>query len=106
MLFGLGRRSPVFAVFHVAHSRFGTPVLATVLVGGTAISAALAVPVAQLAGATSLLLLLLVFAVVNLALIGLKRRAPEAPFRVPAIVPWIGLLAALAAIVASVVGWD
>ncbi|MCO8144151.1 APC family permease [Rhodovulum tesquicola] len=103
VLFGLGRREARLAAFHHAHPRFGTPVLATLVVGGAVLVAALVLPVAALAGATSVVLLL-VFAVVNLSLIVLKRRAPEAPFRVPAWVPWAGLGGALAALVLSLGG--
>lgn len=103
VLFGLGRRSPWLAGFHHAHSRFGTPVRATLLVGVVVIVGALALPVADLAGFTSVLLLA-VFVLVNGALIAIKRRAPEAAFRVPMAVPVFGLVVALAALVASLGG--
>lgn len=103
VLFGLGKRSPALAVFHRAHRRLGTPVLATVLVGAAMVGAALVLPVAELAEMTSLILLA-VFVVVNLSLIRLKARVPQAPFRVPVWVPWSGLLAALAAVALSVGG--
>lgn len=100
VLFGLGRREPALAVFNNAHPRFGTPVLATVLLGAALIGAALALPVATLAEATTTVLLI-VFAVVNTALIALKRKDPEAPFRAHPVIPWLGLLAALAALAAN-----
>lgn len=103
VLFGLGRRSPWLAGFHHAHSRFGTPVRATLLVGVVVIVGALALPIADLAGFTSVLLLA-VFVLVNGALIAIKRRAPEAAFRVPMAVPVFGLVVALAALVASLGG--
>jgi hypothetical protein len=49
-------------------------------------------------------LLLAVFVLVNGALIAIKRRAPEATFRVPMAVPVFGLVVALAALVASLGG--
>lgn len=101
VLFGLGKRSPMLAVFRNTSARFGTPWLATLGLGAMVIAAALALPVAALAGLTSFVLLV-VFAMVNLALIMLKRRAPMAPFRVPVFVPWLGLAAALAALAVSV----
>ncbi|MGH1329894.1 MAG: APC family permease [Paracoccaceae bacterium] len=105
VLYGLGRRSPSLAIFHHAHARFGTPVLATVLVGIALIGAALTLPVATLAeGAT--IALLAVFAVVNLALIMLKRRAPEAPFRVWTIVPYLGLLTCVGSFAAALAGFE
>jgi len=103
VLFGLGRRVRVLAPFAHAHARFGTPALATVLLGAALIGAALALPVSTLAEATSSVLLV-VFTIVNTALIALKRREPEAPFRVPVWVPWLGLLGSLAALGANVWG--
>ena len=90
-------------MFHHAHPRFGTPVLATVLLGGAVIIGALAVPVAQLAEVTSAILLS-VFVLVNLALIVLKRRAPDAPFQVPMAVPVVGFVLALLALLMSIRG--
>jgi amino acid transporter len=103
VLFGLGRRSPVLAVFRAVHSRFGTPVLATGLIGAAVILCALFVPVADLAGVTSVILLT-VFVLVNLALILEKRRAPGAPFQVPMAVPVLGLVLAGAALAAALGG--
>ncbi|MDU8928887.1 amino acid permease [Alisedimentitalea sp. MJ-SS2] len=97
VLYGLGRRTAVLGVFTHAHARFGTPVLATVLIGAVVISAALALPVAVLAEVTSSILLG-VFVLVNLALIVMKRREPEAPFRVWMVVPVVGLVLAAGAL--------
>lgn len=97
VLFGLGKRHERLQVFHHAHPRFGTPVLATVLIGAAVIAGGLLLPVSDLAELTSAILLG-VFVLVNAALLMLKRREPEAAFRVPAIVPIFGLLAALAAL--------
>lgn len=103
VLFGLGKRHGGLSLFHRAHPRLGTPVLATVLVGGSVIVAALALPVAELAEATSAILLS-VFVLVNAALIAMKYRVPEATFRVPVFVPVFGLLAALAALAVTIGG--
>ena len=103
VLFGLGRRSPALAGFHHAHPRFGTPLRATLLIGVAVIAGALLLPVADLAGLTSTLLLA-VFVLVNAALIAMKRTSTEAAFRVPMAVPVFGLCAALAALVASFAG--
>ncbi len=97
VLFGLGKRTPALAVFHQAHHRLGTPVLATLLIGGLVVVSALYVPFATLAETTSSILLG-VFVLVNLALIFQKRRAPDAPFRVPMVVPVVGLILSLAAL--------
>ncbi|MCI2398145.1 APC family permease [Aliiroseovarius subalbicans] len=101
VLFGLGRREPLLRVFYHAHPRLGTPVLATLLLGVALITTALTLPVAQLAEMTATVLLV-VFAIVNIALIALKRETPVAPFQTPAFVPWIGLFFALAALAATV----
>ncbi|SIO29801.1 amino acid/polyamine/organocation transporter, APC superfamily [Rhodovulum sp. ES.010] len=103
VLFGLGRREPRLATFHHAHPRFGTPVKATLLVGAGVIAAALALPIASLAGVTSVVLLT-VFALVDVSLIALKRRAPDAPFRVAGWVPWAGVATAVAALALSLGG--
>ncbi|WP_095588902.1 APC family permease [Actibacterium ureilyticum] len=103
VLFGLGKREPRLALFHKAHPRLGTPVLATLLLGAAVIVAALSLPVAALAGLTSTVLLS-VFILVNLSLIVLKRRAPAAPFRVPLWVPYAGVLASAGALAVSLGG--
>ncbi len=103
VLFGLGRRSPALGMFHHAHPRFGTPVLATVLIGAVVIGAALWLSLTTLAELTSTILLG-VFVLVNLALVLEKRRAPEAPFRVPMFVPVAGLILALGALALALRG--
>lgn len=100
ILFGLGRRSPVLAVFTHAHPRFGTPVLATLLIGVAVIGAALALPVATLAEVTAAVLLV-VFFLVNLALVLIKHKNPVAPFQVPYWVPVAGLLLAAGALIVT-----
>ena len=103
VLFGLGKRSPSLALFHHANPRLGTPILATVLIGGVVIVAALTVQLVTLAEVTSSILLS-VFVLVNLALIFQKRRAPDAPFLVPMIVPVIGFILSLAALTVALRG--
>jgi amino acid transporter len=103
ILYGLGRREGWLAAFARVGRRSGTPVLATAAVGALVIAAALVLPVGRLAGVASTILLG-VFAVVNLALIRLKRLRPEAPFRVPGFVPWAGLGGSALALAASVAG--
>jgi amino acid transporter len=91
VLFGLGENAPWLSVFTHAHPRFGTPVLATVLSGVAVILAALYLPLVSLAEITSVLLLA-IFASMNLALIVIKRQEPEATYKVSAMVPWAGLI--------------
>lgn len=101
VLFGLGRRSPLLSVFTKAHRRFGTPVLATVLAGALTVGAALALPVATLAEYTTLALLV-VFVIVNAALIGVKRQPTPSPFSVPGWVPWLGILGSVVLFVVNI----
>ena len=103
VLLGLGRRAAALAVFAHAHPRFHTPARATALVGIAVTLAAYGLAVATLAEAAASVLLV-IFCLVNGAAIRIKARAPEAPFTVPAIVPWAGLLFSLAALAAALTG--
>jgi amino acid transporter len=102
VLFGLGENTNWLSVFAHAHPRFKTPVLATVLSGLVVVLAALYLPLVVLAEITSMILLAL-FTSMNLALIVIKRQEPEAPYKVPKLVPWVGLVLSGAAFVASLV---
>lgn len=102
VLYGLGERGGVWGVFHHAHQRFGTPVLASVLVGAAVVLGGLLLPVAVLAEATTAVLLT-VFVLVNAALIVEKRRGVSAAFTVPLAVPVAGLVLSLGALIAGVV---
>jgi amino acid transporter len=101
VIFGLGKWSPALMTFRRAHPTFGTPVRATLVVGVAVIAAALTLPVALLAEITTLALLV-VFAIVNAALIGAKRKRPAAPFVVAAVVPWIGMFGCILAFAAAI----
>lgn len=102
VLFGLGRTNRSLGVFHRAHPRFGTPVAATVLIGGLVIIGGLTLDLEALAGATSTFLLI-VFAIVNTALIRLKRTTPSPGFATPMWVPVLGLAGALLALTVSLI---
>ena len=104
ILFGLGLRASAFRPFRATHPRFGTPARATILVGALVIVGALFFDVSSLAELTSAVLLS-VFALVNAALIAVKRQGADAPaFSVPLWVPWSGLVLSAAALAAMVVG--
>ena len=103
VLYGLGKRSPALLAFRRTSKRFGTPTLGTIVVAVAVIGSALTLPVATLAELTTQALLI-VFAVVNVALIGLKRRQPKSPFDVPVFVPWLGVLACIATFAVSLAG--
>ncbi|WP_270728400.1 APC family permease [Shimia sp. Alg240-R146] len=97
VLFGLGRRTQLLAMFYHVHPQRGTPYVATLLVGGLVILAAMSANVSALAEITSIILLT-AFVVMNAALILLKLRSPEAPFRVHMAVPVTGMALALGAL--------
>ena len=91
VLYGLGRFLRPLRVFHHAHPRLGTPVLATVLATAVTVTLALTAPLLALAELTSAVLLL-VFMAINGALIVLKRGGPPpvGVFVAPSWVPWAG----------------
>jgi len=105
VLYGLGRRGYGFGVFHHAHPRWRTPVLATAVATGAVVALALTAPLVTLAEITSLLLLA-VFVAVNLSLVALKRRGegPAGAFRIPAWVPGLGAAVSAVALVAGAFG--
>ncbi|MDH3666297.1 MAG: APC family permease [Paracoccaceae bacterium] len=104
VLFGLGRFLQPLSVFHHAHRRFRTPVLATVLATGVTLALALTADLVALAEVTSAVLLL-VFVSINGALIVLKRAgpAPEGTFVTPAWLPWFGAIGSAVAFVWTVI---
>ncbi|WP_347310477.1 APC family permease [Defluviimonas sp. SAOS-178_SWC] len=103
VLFGLGKWSPALLTFRRAHPTFGTPARANLLVGAAVIVSALTLPVAVLAEGTTLALLI-VFTTVNAALIGAKKKRPEAPFTVAPLVPWLGMAGCILTFAAAIWG--
>ncbi len=96
VLYGMAQQDLVWRRFgHIDH-RSHTPVLATVVVSSVILLAALWLPLATLATITGYLLLLL-FCLINLALVRIKLNATTAPagFCVPLFVPFIAGLASL-----------
>ncbi len=97
VIYGMARLGDLPAVLGRVHAGTGTPILATAVLVAAVIALALAVPLESLAKGTSIATLL-VFALVNLALIRLKRR-PEGSagphVTVPRWVPVAGLATCL-----------
>lgn len=103
VLFGLGRRNDMLAVFHHTQPRLGTPIRATVAVGLAVVIGALTLNLAVLAEVTSTFLLV-VFTMVNLALIRMKRGGERSPgFSVPLWVPYAGLTGSVSALVVTAI---
>lgn len=97
VIYGLSKQDQLPAELGYIHPRTKTPVVATVLVTAIVLMLSLFVAIERLAELTSQVALA-IFAIVNLSLIVLKRRAPETQvgFQVPAFVPVAGLVTCLA----------
>lgn len=100
MLYGMSAAGWIPGIFAQVSVRTGTPVIATVAATCGVLLFALALPLAELARLTSTMVLA-IFALVNLALIRVKRRDPAPPgARIyPGWIPWGGLLLSLALLV-------
>jgi amino acid transporter len=96
VLYGLSKEGWLPAALGRVNERTQTPIGATLLVTALVLGLSVAFPLEQLAQVTSFVILL-VFAVVNAALVLVKRKAPEKPgFRVPIWLPVVGAVACLA----------
>jgi amino acid transporter len=93
VLYGMSREGWIPGWLGRVHARTRTPHLATLLVTGTILVLALGFPLEALARFTSFVILV-VFALINLALVRIKRRDPQpAGVRTyPAWVAWAGFL--------------
>jgi amino acid transporter len=91
VIYGLHRRGGAPDWLGRIHPATGTPLTATAAATAVALALTLFFPLETLAATTSLVMLL-VFAASNLALIRLERRRPAAPFDTPRWVPWLGLV--------------
>ncbi|MCQ0988686.1 APC family permease [Jiella marina] len=95
-----GRGAP--RLFAKVNESTATPIPATLLISVTVLVLALLVPLKSLAEVTSFAILI-VFVGVNLSLIRMKRRTqPEDVPNIPVVVPYVGVFAAGAALVAQI----
>lgn len=94
VLYGMSRAGWLHGAFGRVHPRTRTPLLATACVTASVLILALWLPLVTLAKATSLIILV-VFALINLALVRIKRRLPRpAGIRVyPLWIPLLGFVA-------------
>ena len=92
VIYGLADRGHLPATFATVSHRTQTPVIATLCVAAIIMVLTLTVPIEALAARTSQVVLT-IFVLVNVALIALKHRGPPmvAYFRVPLIVPYLGV---------------
>jgi APA family basic amino acid/polyamine antiporter len=105
ILYGMSRQGWLPPVFGRTNTRTHTPILATVLVSVGIVVFALWFPLTLLAGATSFLLLI-VFTLVNLALVRIKRREESGSTVVtyPVWLPVVGFVFSLLLLLASLSG--
>lgn len=105
LLYGLASQHQLPAILGRVNARTRTPLPATALVTAAVLGLALCGDLGPLAAATSLLMLT-VFALVNLALLGVKRRSPRpAGIQVyPRWVPAIGFLLSIGFVIAELAG--
>ncbi len=89
VLYGMSREGWLHVSFGRVHPRTHTPLLATGVITAVVLVLALALPLVTLAKATSYVILV-VFTLVNLSLVFIKRRAP-CPAGVHVYPPWIPL---------------
>ena len=100
VLMGMGRRYRSMRFLAVVNPRFGTPALATILVGAIVVAISVAAPVQVLAEITSFMLLL-IFVLINASLVALKRGSESSSFEVPLWVPVLGVLGSCLALLAT-----
>jgi len=101
--YGMARRGWLPKALARVHANRRTPLFATVLVGGVVFALTTAVEFEPLARFTSAMLLL-IFVVVNLSLIRLKRHQPDAvlTLRIPLWVPVIGAASSVVLLLAEI----
>ena len=98
ILYGLARQDNLPKKLAAVHPRTRTPVNATIVVVALILALALFLPITRLAETTSFVVLI-VFSLVNLALIRLKRSGHTVGgdvFQVPSWVPMVGLVSCIA----------
>lgn len=99
ILFGLSKQGWIDDRLSEVNKETKTPLVATVVVVGLMILACVALPLVSLARLTSLIVLV-IFALVNIALVIIKRRHPnhKGVITVPKLVPYLGFISCIAVI--------
>lgn len=106
ILYGLATEGWIHSGFGRVHRSFQTPVTATFVVVGAMIAGTVVLPLVSLAQLTSLLVLI-IFALVNAALIVIKRRHREhgGYIDVPTAIPYLGVVLCVGTTVFQLVNW-
>jgi amino acid transporter len=102
MLYGMSRKKWLPAIFGRVHPQTRTPLIATFTIIALVLTFALFLPLVALASVTSFVLLM-VFILINLALINIKRRLPAEPgiMVYPLWVPVMGALSCCALVISQ-----
>ena len=96
VLYGMSSQKIIHPALAAIHPKTGTPLKATVLVAGIVLFFALLIPLTSLGELTSFVIILL-FAIINLALIKIKKQAPETEhFKVHISVPIASIFLSIA----------
>lgn len=106
VVYGLARQGDLPRVIGRVNAKTATPLVATMLIVLLVAGLALAVPLVRLAESTSVATLV-VFALVNLALLRLRQRGVQSHYphvRVPILLPAAGFLACIVMIASAVLG--
>ncbi|MDJ0646839.1 MAG: amino acid permease [Flavobacteriaceae bacterium] len=95
VLYGLGKEKKAPQFFSVVNATTRTPIAATGVAAGTVLMLALFFPLVGLAEATSFIILL-VFSLLNVALITIKKREAKAPEGIKTYSLWLPVIALIA----------
>jgi len=101
VLYGMASDKAAPAIFAAVNPRTRTPVYATLVIIFLVMAFALWLPLVTLARLTSFLILL-IFALVNLSLIGIRRNAEYAPQLKLRSFPWLGFALCMALLLVQV----
>ena len=106
ILYGLAREGWLNGNLATIHSRYKTPVTATLVVLGAMIAGTILLPLVSLAQLTSLLVLS-IFTLINVSLIFIKHRTPkhQGYISVPSFVPYAGTTLCLSTIAYQLYNW-
>ena len=100
VLYGMGRAATAPKWLGRVSERTRTPIAATAVFATLVLGFALLLPIERLAQITSAVILV-VFVLVNCALIVIRKRDTPAPFRVPGFVPFLGAVTCVLLLVAQ-----
>lgn len=104
VLYGLGRKGSIPAIFAKVHSKTHTPVFSTVLITAVILGLALFFPIGTLAETTTQFILA-VFTLVNLSLVVLKIRKVPAPVNAYTVGIWVPIGGVVACLMLLIGPW-